>query len=182
MNFSLVNGTTEKNERVQFTLDGKLGNLCGWFNDNFAFVLCRQLNFTSGRRLPRWAFGSLKVQMYISSLNCEGGEAVVTDCPMRLTSVGEYEYDVPEFQRPPSGPWYRTFHHPQNCYLENDDAAIQCYHTGFTTHKCVTYMHSRCILTNTSAYDSFFTAIYVDILHLYIQLYQHFGDPLMFFH
>jgi len=150
------------NGRVQFTLDGKLGTLCGWFNDNFAAVLCRQLNFTSGRKLPRGAFGSLKVQMHISSLNCEGGEAVVTDCPMRLTSVGEYEYDVPEFHRPPSGPWYRTFHHPQNCYLENDDAAVQCYHTGLTTHKCVTY--SRCILTNTCAHDSFFHSI----LHWYL--------------
>ncbi|WAR00368.1 LOW QUALITY PROTEIN: DMBT1-like protein, partial [Mya arenaria] len=123
LKFSLVNGTTPMNGRVQFTIDDNNGTFCGYFNDKFADVMCRQLNYTSGRQLVRGTFSSIKAQLQIRSLNCKGNESKVTECPMKMSKVEGRTIHIGARRG-----WYRTYHRRQNC----EDAAIQCYTSGFT--------------------------------------------------
>ncbi|XP_052791481.1 deleted in malignant brain tumors 1 protein-like isoform X3 [Mya arenaria] len=115
--FSLVNGTTPMTGRVQFTIDDIIGTVCGSYDDLFANVLCKELNYTSGRHLDRGTFSSINAKLQITRLNCNGGESRVTECPMKLSNAGETSY---EFNSHARGP-------PNHCFYDDDDAAIQCY-------------------------------------------------------
>ncbi|WAR00370.1 hypothetical protein MAR_024742 [Mya arenaria] len=118
--FSLVNGTTPMTGRVQFTIDDIIGTVCGSYDDLFANVLCKELNYTSGRHLDRGTFSSINAKLQITRLNCNGGESRVTECPMKLSNAGETSY---EFNSHARGP-------PNHCFYDDDDAAIQCYKSG----------------------------------------------------
>ena len=130
--FRLANGTDYRSGRVEMSIDGQWGTVCGisFFNNAAAQVLCRQLNFTGGRKLAMGTFGPGKGKIYINNLRCKGKEKSVMECPMTI------EKDGRRSGGPEGLPYSRLYRYRYySCWSHNDDAAVQCYDSGLSAHK-----------------------------------------------
>lgn len=135
----MVNGTTPTNGRVQISLDGQVGSICGfsYFSDPAADVLCRQLNYTGGRKLRNGIFGAGEGKFYLNGIRCQGNESSITQCPMLIEKIGEVRASevvsvgmASQFRG--RGIWYRNYKR-SSCWMHQDDAAVQCYNTGLSS-------------------------------------------------
>ncbi|XP_071095519.1 uncharacterized protein [Haliotis cracherodii] len=70
--------------RVELSVDGSWGTMCtlysGWYMDKNADVLCRMLNYTTGRHMGLGTFGPGSGTIYLSRLNCKGTERSISEC------------------------------------------------------------------------------------------------------
>lgn len=67
--------------RVEIFLNGQWGTICGqYLNRTEAIVLCRQLGYQGGKRLPAGSYGPGTGHVILSGIDCEGNEASIRDC------------------------------------------------------------------------------------------------------
>lgn len=124
--FRLVNGTNSLSGRVEMQIDDEWGTVCGTskFDDNAADVLCRQLNFTTGRALTNGYFGGGVGRIMVPSLRCTGKEKSLLACQMRIEPKEPIAYEGRRLNFALQRSNYYT------CRTHRQDAAVQCYDRG----------------------------------------------------
>lgn len=135
--FSLVGGDFPTIGRVQFTIDNFTGSICGdtFFDDAEANIICKQLNFTGGRRLSK-SFGTADGSLFITSLRCQGNESKITDCQLVIDKSGDtVHYDRGDNSIRSRSDWYGAYRR-SNCWMGKEDAAVQCYKSGWNNGGC----------------------------------------------
>lgn len=114
------------------------GSICGdtFFDDAEANIICRQMNFTGGRRLQK-PFGSENGSLFINSLRCHGNETKITDCQLLIDKSGDtVQADSGDNSLRSRSDWYGAYRR-SSCWMGKEDAAVQCYTTGLNWLGCI---------------------------------------------
>ena len=80
----IVNGTSEKEGRVEIYWKGRWSTICdnGW-DDNDAVVLCKQLGYSGGSARGGAYFGQGTGPILLNNVNCSGNESNIFGCDNR---------------------------------------------------------------------------------------------------
>ncbi|XP_060571753.1 deleted in malignant brain tumors 1 protein-like isoform X2 [Ruditapes philippinarum] len=118
----LANGTSKMSGRVEISIDGEWGTVCGTakFDDEAAHVLCKQLGYTSGRSLQNGYFGEGKGKIMIPYLRCDGNESSIFNCGIKIEPK-EAIFNGRDGLNFVLRSTYYT------CRTHKQDAAVQCY-------------------------------------------------------
>ena len=140
--------------RVQFAIDDLTGSICGdtFFDDPEASIVCRQMNFTGGRRLEK-SFGTENGTLFINGLRCHGNETKITECQFLIDRTGDSapsEIGGDNSLRSRTD-WYGAYRRA-SCWMGKEDAAVQCYTTGLNTKE------RGCIIANSTVLYSIVNA------------------------
>lgn len=121
--FRLANGTSSLSGRVEMSIDGEWGTVCGTakFDDEAAHVLCKQLGYTSGRALTNGYFGEGEGKIMIPYLRCTGSESSLLDCGVKVEPKEAIFEDRGRLNFALRSTYY-------TCRTHRQDAAVQCYH------------------------------------------------------
>ena len=124
--FRLVNGTNSLSGRVEMRIDGEWGTVCGSskFDDDAADVLCRQMNYQTGRALKNGFFGGGVGRIMVPSLRCKGKEKSLMECQIKIEPKDPVDYDGTRLNYVLQRSNYYT------CRTHKQDAAVQCYDRG----------------------------------------------------
>lgn len=123
--FRLVNGTSHMSGRVEMSIDGEWGTVCGTskFDDDAAHVLCRQLGYTSGRSLDNGYFGEGSGKIMIPYIRCLGNESSLLKCGIKIEPKEAIYQDHGRLNFALRSTYY-------TCRTHRQDAAVQCYNKG----------------------------------------------------
>ena len=77
----LVNGTNDRQGRVEIYYDGNWGTVCDdlWDSDE-AQVVCRQLGYSGGQALVDCEYGEGSGDILLDDLECTGSEESLAEC------------------------------------------------------------------------------------------------------
>lgn len=118
-----VNGTSPLHGRVEISIGGQWGTVCGTssWNDEDATVVCRMNGHSWGRALRYGKFGAGRGPIWIDYARCKGHETSIFKCPIVFNSQPDTGGTVRR----------RRFRGMSGiCYSHNHDAAVQCYDSG----------------------------------------------------
>ena len=121
----LMDGVNKHVGRVELSINGEFGTICGsGWDDNDAMVLCRMLNYSSGRALKPGSHGPGSGPIWIGYMRCKGNENSIFQCPMYFNNRGE-TVSVSKFLRRPLITMTKY-----GCHNHQSDASVQCYDKG----------------------------------------------------
>lgn len=128
--FRLVNGTSHMSGRVEMSIDGEWGTVCGTskFDDDAAHVLCKQLGYTSGRSLDNGYFGEGIGKIMIPYIRCSGNESSLLKCGIKIEPKEAIYQDHGRLNFALRSTYY-------TCRTHRQDAAVQCYNKGMSPGK-----------------------------------------------
>ena len=117
-----VNGTSPLHGRVEISIGGVWGTVCGTssWNDEDATVVCRMNGHSSGRALRYGKFGAGQGPIWVDYARCTGEEKSIFQCPIIFNSQTNRGSRSTRRFRPIRGV----------CYSHSTDAAVQCYDSG----------------------------------------------------
>lgn len=120
-----MNGTTKMSGRVEMSIDGEWGTVCGTakVDDKAAHVLCKQLGYTSGRALAKGYFGEGKGKIMIPYVRCAGNESSLLKCGIKIEPRDAIYEERGRLNFALRSTYY-------TCRTHIQDAAVQCYNRG----------------------------------------------------
>ena len=95
-NLRLVGGTTEKEGRLEISIDNQWQTVCDDFFDNNALgatVACRQLGFTAGTVATQLTFPAGTGIIGLDDVQCAGDETSLIDCPSLAPGVNNCSHN-----------------------------------------------------------------------------------------
>ncbi|XP_021351066.1 deleted in malignant brain tumors 1 protein-like isoform X2 [Mizuhopecten yessoensis] len=91
---TLVGGTSERNGRVEVTLNGVAGSICDdLWDDSDASVVCRMLGFQSGGLAKKETYGAGKGVIWMDDVECTGEEESLADCRRKAWGTHNCNHD-----------------------------------------------------------------------------------------
>ncbi|XP_033752445.1 deleted in malignant brain tumors 1 protein-like isoform X2 [Pecten maximus] len=90
----LVAGTSERNGRVELTLNGVVGSICDdLWDDNDATVVCRMAGYQFGGQAKKETYGAGKGVIWMDDVECTGEEMSLADCPRNAWGTHNCNHD-----------------------------------------------------------------------------------------
>lgn len=133
----LANGSNPLSGRPEISLDGVWGTICGYssFGNVDAEIICREMNYTGGRKMKSGSFGRGKGKVHITRMNCKSNVTSIMQCPIKFSDMVRKKSPARRRIRRAYRRYYSRRSPYNSCLNHDSDAAIQCYDSGLTPTK-----------------------------------------------